>query len=410
VTTRDGDSSGPPGVGLVASGENYTCSRVDLDFAGDPIGQSHITGGTFRTSDLIAPADARPGTYSVTADCGSGVVASAPFTLTDDSVHRTPLATALPTPADISFSPADLARSAAAAAVAIPIIFFPFALIEEVMDDHYEEILGWFGLRARHREKAGWAAVPKLVMFIGLAAATYTALDPSAGLNVATVVVFLGLLVALTAVIGVAGVPSLAFAHRHGLKAPMRALPGSLVVAVVVVILCRLIHFHPGYAFGAVAGFYVACELERREEGRLALGAVLSILGVSLLAWVAWLPVSRMAAVADPGLGVVILETALVSTFMVGLETCLVLSLPIRFVPGGEVVAWSKRVWAVMFAVVLFPVVHILFGSRSAHTLVTNDVHPLVILGVSAFFAVFTIGFWSYFRFRPERPHSPAAA
>ena len=93
---------------------------------------------------------------------------------------------------------------------------------------------------------------------------------------------------------------------------------------------------------------------------------------------------------------------------MVGLETCLVLSLPIRFVNGGYVAAWNKWAWAGMFVLVLFPVVHIMFGG-SQHTLVTDGVSRVAIIAVMAGFALFTVAFWGYFRFRPERPHHPRA-
>ncbi len=408
VATRDGDPSGPPGVGLFASGENYPCSLVTLEFAGQRLDQASVSGGAFRDSEGDVPGDAEPGIHTVTADCGGPVLASATFRVTDRAIHRPDLVTALPKPGDISLSLGDLAKSAGAALVTLPIIFFPFAVIEEVMDDHYEEIRGWFGLSGGAKDKVGWAAVPAFLAFMGVAAAVYTALDPTAGFNMSTLVIFVGLLAGLCLVVLSEGTPSLLYARRRRLRSPMRALPGSLVLALIVVGLSRLIHFHPGYAFGAVAGFYVAGQLQRRDEGRLKAAAVLSILTVSLLAWLAWAPVSEIASQADAGLGIVVLETALAATFMVGLETCLVLSLPIRFVNGGYVAGWNKWAWAGMFVLVFFPVVHIMFGG-SQHTLVTDGVSRAVIIAVMAGFALFTVAFWGYFRFRPERPQQPRA-
>ena len=138
-------------------------------------------------------------------------------------------------------------------------------------------------------------------------------------------------------------------------------------MALAVVVLSRLINFHPGYTFGAVAGFTIATELGRREKGRLGVWSILSIVGVALLAWVAWLPVHRMASAGDPSMGIVILETALVCTFMLGLETALVLALPIRFVHGGDVAEWNRWIWAATFALVAFPVLHILLADGN-HT------------------------------------------
>ena len=410
ATNRDGGSSGPPGAGLVVSGENYACARVTLEFSGDLLDQADVHGGAFRDSAADVPGDARPGSHTITAHCGGSgpVLASATFDVTDRAVHRPALVTTLPKPDDISFAPGDLARSAGAALVAIPVIFFPFGVIEEVMDDNWDEIVGWFGVKSGAREKVGWAGIPVLIAFTGITAAFYTALDPSAAFNVATVAAYLGLLVGICAVVASEGAPEVRYAGRHGLRAPMRALPGSLAIAFVVVALSRLIHFHPGYAFGAVAGFKIADELERRDKGRVGAASVLAMLTVSMLAWVAWLPVSHLAAAGNPSLGLVILEAALASTFMVGLETCLVLSLPIRFVHGGDVAAWSKWAWAGMFALVVFPVVHIMFAG-GAHTLVTKGVHPLVIIGMTVVFALSTVAFWAYFRFRPERAERPTA-
>ena len=194
VTTRDGDPSGPPGVGLLIAGENYPCSRVTLEFAGERLGQASATDGAFRDDSTDVPGDADPGTHTLTADCGGPPLASATFRVTDRAIHRPDLVTALPKPGDVSFSLDDLAKSAGAALVTLPIIFFPFAVIEEVMDDHYEEILGWFGLCGGAKDKVGWAAVPAFLAFMGVAAAVYTALDPTAGLNMNTLVIFVGLL------------------------------------------------------------------------------------------------------------------------------------------------------------------------------------------------------------------------
>src|SRR5205085_11734622 len=133
VTTRDGKSSGPRGVGLLATGENYPCPRVTLEFAGERLDEASTTGGAFRNDDADVPGDAKPGTHTVTADCGGPTLASATFRVTDEAVHRPALVTTLPRPDDISFSPGDLAKSAGAALIAIPVIFFPFGVVEEVM-------------------------------------------------------------------------------------------------------------------------------------------------------------------------------------------------------------------------------------------------------------------------------------
>ena len=125
---------------------------------------------------------------------------------------------------------------------------------------------------------------------------------PRPGLNMATVVVFVGLLIGLCLVVLSEGVPvARSTPAATGCRAPMRALPGSLVVALVVV--------------GAVPPDPLPPRLRLRGRRRLLRGrraraaatragwrrpSVLSILAVSIVAWVAWAPVSEMASDGQP--------------------------------------------------------------------------------------------------------------
>lgn len=380
-------------------GTSYPCSRVTIEFGGDRLGTATLNGGRFHTTAFSAPGDARPGRTAVTARCSSALEASTTFLIVERAVHRNALVTGLPTPGEVSFSPGDVAKSAAAALVVLPFVFFPFALLEDVMAENQDVIRGWFGFRSRAKERVGWKALPAYAMFSAAAAFLYTWLQPSVGLDFPTLTVFVGILAALWIIVMSEGLMMQRFARRRRLRAPLQALPGSLLVALVVVVLSHLLHFHPGYAFGAVAGYEVAGQLGRRDSGRLAAGAILTIVAVSLAAWVAWEPVSRMAGGPAPGRGIVILETILATTFMVGLETAFVVALPIRFVHGGEVIAWSKGVWAALFGVVAFPTIHTLL-TGGAKVVGPQGAHPLVFVVVTVAFALITIGFWAFFRFR----------
>src|SRR5205085_10355724 len=109
-----------------------------------------------------------------------------------------------------------------------------------------------------------------------------------------------------------------------------------------------------------------------------------------------------MASVDEPGFLVVVLEATLACTFMIAIESSLILSLPLRFLHGGDIVGWSKWGWGLTFGVTAFVFVHVLIRGGTGY--IAEDQASFVtalILGVT--FAAISFGFWAYFRFRPAR-------
>src|SRR5205085_5985633 len=154
----------------------------------------------------------------------SEIVARSTFTVTDASVHRPFLVTALHSPLAVNTDIRELATTAVVVMGLVALIFFPCAIFEETLDNNYEEVRGWFGRTDEVKERTGRPAVVEFVLFMAVSAGLYTFLDPGAGVDLATVAVFVSLVVGLAlAVIG-DGVPALIYGRRHGLEAPLRAL------------------------------------------------------------------------------------------------------------------------------------------------------------------------------------------
>jgi hypothetical protein len=65
--------------------------------------------------------------------------------------------------------------------------------------------------------------------------------------------------------------------------------------------------------------------------------------------------------------------------------------------------------WAALFAVALFALVHVLLSPGSGYVGRSNDMGLLpVVVGLYIGFGLFSFAFWAYFRFR--HPSEPAPA
>jgi quinol-cytochrome oxidoreductase complex cytochrome b subunit len=91
-------------------------------------------------------------------------------------------------------------------------------------------------------------------------------------------------------------------------------------------------------------------------------------------------------------------DACLAAVFVAALETLVFSLIPLRFLDGANVTAWSRRAWIMLFAGAVFAFVHILL---------TSNGHPhqaspeWVTLALFVGFGLFSIGFWAYFRYRP---------
>jgi hypothetical protein len=180
--------------------------------------------------------------------------------------------------------------------------------------------------------------------------------------------------------------------------------PAALVVALACVLVSRLADFQPGYLYGIVAGFAFTAQLSRDDEGRSAAFAAVAGLSVSIVAWFAWIPVRDAADGADPDLVVLILDAFLATMFVGGLQALVFGFVPIRFLPGAKVWAWSKRAWALLFAIGSFGFLHVLLHPEDEYE---GSLTTMIVLFVA--FCVASGAFWAYFRYRTATPEQDEA-
>jgi hypothetical protein len=236
-----------------------------------------------------------------------------------------------------------------------------------------------------------------------LAASLITAfLDPAFGLNAESVPTFCGFLVGLSLVLVAFELPPLVMRWRTtGEFGRLRVLPWTLALAAVFVLISRLADLQPGYLYGIVLGTTFTRGVEPEVEGREAAVGMLVALGAAIGAWL-FLGDLRVGGLAAGDLVAIVIETAAVTTVVAGLEAVAFGMLPIRFLPGGVIYAWSRPAWAGLFGLGLFAFIQVLIGPSSGYLAELEPAAWLAALGVFSAFGIFSLIFWSWFRFRPD--------
>jgi hypothetical protein len=165
----------------------------------------------------------------------------------------------------------------------------------------------------------------------------------------------------------------------------------------------RLLHFQPGYFYGALAGLAFRSALSEKDQGKMTAANWLFSLVVSVAAFFLRAPVASAAARTGASMWWIGLEACLVMIFLWGVEGLAVAMLPVRFLDGRKVFRWSRTAWALLFFLGVFATVHVLLQPGSGYVGKTSGA---VTIGVMVLYTAFGVGsaaFWAYFRYRPQR-------
>jgi hypothetical protein len=426
ATTADPATSGSQ---LTWAGPFQVASsgRISLHFdatAAAAPGDYRATAGGTSTTDTVTPAEQA----ALVAVGGSA----------DEPLRRS-----VPGPGNISLDPVVVVQSAAIAAGVIALVPFPSALFNSTLEAHYDEIVrpilrvraavgplfapisvmlaGVRRLRTRRGtnpvagDPAPFFATPAgIVLFILLSALLYGLLDPSFALDAASIVTFLGITVGLVATLILFGIPYARALGGSGVKLIPRALPGTLLVGAICVLVSRVTGFQPGYLYGLIIGYVLSRELSNREEGRPVAVATAWALFGSFLAWLL-LAAARAAqgggpAViepSDPRFGAAVLETACAVVVVAGLEAAVFAMLPIRFLPGEKVYAWNRVAWVVLLGLGVFGFCHVVLNPSTGYLADTTRVSLFTTVALLALFGLGSVLFWAFFRWHDSRKAAP---
>ena len=236
-------------------------------------------------------------------------------------------------------------------------------------------------------------------------------LDPKFGTTTASYALVTGVFVSVLVtvlVVVLAGRVYRSVSH-HGTGWYLEAIPSALLIAAVCVLVSRLTHFQPGYLYGVLGGAVFVAALDRRAEGRSEITVSVVALVLALGSWVAFEPVSRAASSAGASYPTLTLDSLLACLFIGGLEGMLFGLIPLRFLPGARIKNWSWIAWGVLMTVVTYVFVHVLLMPESGYLGRSTTASVTTTIALFAAFAVVSVLFWGYFRWRPT-PEAPEEA
>ncbi len=230
-------------------------------------------------------------------------------------------------------------------------------------------------------------------------------LDPEFGPNTASYALGIGIFASVLLAVLVAALTGRVFrsATHRASDWYLQAIPSALLIAVACVVVSRLTSFEPGYLYGVLGGAVFAGALERRSEGRAEVMVMVVGLAVALVAWVGFDVVSRDVTGADPSFLLLSADSFLAALFIGGLEGLLFGLIPLRFLPGARVKAWSWLAWGALMLAVLYAFVHVLLLPESGYLGRSTAASVTVTLALFIAFGVASGLFWLYFRLRPTR-------
>lgn len=284
-------------------------------------------------------------------------------------------------------------------------VLFSSVLLDQLMRDNRDAIdrrLGAFGafvgrFFGLHLQAGG---TRKFLSFGGIflaAGVAYALVEPSAGLNRGTAVVFLAALIGVTVLTVVGSVAEAAAVHRWGgSRAEMRPYPAALAIIAVSATASRFLSLEPGVVYGFVASVVALGAVHEHPgaNGRVALANVATTMALALLGWVV------MGAVTGESFAAQTVAAVGIIAFVGGVESIILNVVPISASDGGKLLRWRRSAWIVMTLLATFLAWHVLIGRDRAYFSGLRETDSLVVIGLFAAYTTLTVGSWLYFRRR----------
>ncbi len=394
----------PPALGPVLSPTPGSGPRSP-DALGASPGPPGADGATAAAPTTSAPGEAAGEGSLASPPSGAGEQPSGAHADGRPRRHRSAFVESVIPPSEVSWSPALIAENLLIAAVLILLVAFPADLFNATVLANYEEITGWRIVASFNGLREQLARIPpvlSLPLFTAVGGLLYAQLSPDFGFNLPSLALVAGMMLTLLLVSLVYDVSRALYVRRFDIPARLRTQALVLPFAVGLVIVSRLANFAPGYVYGLFTAVIYLRPVEERLDGRgLALGSVL-LAAFATVAWFCWDPMEDIAS--RPGSGAVALGLdAFLAAFWVSGISAIVFGLaPLRFFYGETVRRWSAVGWVVIYGAGLT-----IFLQTMAHPergfYARGDVPLPAVLIPFIGFGVFSVAFWGYFRFRPQR-------
>ena len=285
-----------------------------------------------------------------------------PFTVTevpDRSAPGTPsvLSHGMITLSDIISNPLIAATAGFLGIALVMLVLVANEFVGEALSHQYALLAGFL---RRRRRLAAWSdrvstlilahPVVSSIALIGATSSIFTLVDPSLGLDLVSLRLWLSCAVAIILINYVSIlITGIVTTRIWGVHTMVRIMPWGLAVAVVGVILSRVLNVSPGFLVGAILGIAAVSQASARLVARVVQTRAVVVLAVSVSAWLL-LELVPVFAVDDPRAFWSALATdSLVATSAAGLTALVVGLLPLSLLEGGELYHYSRREWAITF-------------------------------------------------------------
>ncbi len=266
----------------------------------------------------------------------------------------------LNTIADVVAHPAKIPAAIEIGLVLLIFAVLPGHLLNATLAEQYERFT-----RRRPKREAAPGRWARLVAFLhrtpvvsGLLLTTATALlfgfaDPRFGFSLASLRLFLGLAIALAIVSYLTNaVVSRIMQGRWKVDVEVRLRPLGLILTVVGVVVSRLFDFSPGFLIGLVLGLVISEKQLAKQAWRAVLLRSSILLGLALLAWLAF---SLFDAKQEGGtFGSELAIETLVAVTTEAVVGLLVELLPLKLLEGEKLYEKSKVLWGALYLLAVF--------------------------------------------------------
>jgi hypothetical protein len=240
----------------------------------------------------------------------------------------------------------------------------------------------------------------------------YGALSPDYGFNLASVILVVALMTGVGLMTYVQkGGRAILQTRRYGAKSTVRLYGTAVFVALGCVVASRLIHFAPGAVYGFIAStlVLVPAAMSRRGQASVVLLPMAGMLGLGIVAAALLGPVAA-AASTDNGWPLALLQTILSVVLVCGIEGAFFSLLPLTFLDGATVKAWSRVGWGIAFGITTFLLWQLLLNPHGAYYQALQQTNVVVAVIILTIFIIVSGSTWLYFKFRDSARKQEAEA
>jgi DNA-binding beta-propeller fold protein YncE len=330
-----------------------------------------------------------------------------------------PIAESMPSPLQVSLAPEDVVRTVGISLLVLLLVGAPTPLFNETFEANLDEIQG--GVRRLVPRRASGGRLDRirgslrrftdgpvgLAIYLVAAAVIYAFLTP--GFPGSDAVLVLGVaILGLAAATAADILPGQRYViGRYADRGKIRVALWTLVLAAICVLISRISGMQPGFMYGIIGTFVFVAALGVVDEGRMEARGAVALLALAIVAWFARIPFQPGPGVPASGTDMTI-NLALVGIFVVAVEGLVFGLIPLSFLPGQKIWAWSRWRWLLLWGAGLALFAHVLvFPVTVAQPNPDPSSLTTTLISVAIYGSV-AVGFWLFFRW--HNAHEPAEA